>query len=60
MFGMPLAQLEKEKGEEAWKAVEGPAKEVGDLLRKNGGPFFLGDRGDCFNSNVKCRANVRQ
>jgi hypothetical protein len=46
MFGMPLEQFEKEKGvEENWEHVKGPAKEAGDLLRKHGGPFFLGERG---------------
>ncbi|KAF2869997.1 hypothetical protein BDV95DRAFT_93860 [Massariosphaeria phaeospora] len=42
-FGMPLEQVEKELGgEQAWKEVEQPAKEVAELLKKNGGPFFLG------------------
>lgn len=43
-FGKPLPELEKEKAtEQAWKDVEGPAKMFGDLLRKNSGPFFLGE-----------------
>lgn len=42
-FGMPLAQVEKEKGgEDAWRAAEPAFKEVGELYRKNGGPFLLG------------------
>jgi hypothetical protein len=43
---MPLSQLEAEKGgEQCWEEVKGPVKEAGDLLRKHGGPFFLGERG---------------
>jgi len=45
-FGMPLDQFEKEKGrEENWELAKAGAKETGDLLRKHGGPFFLGERG---------------
>ena len=42
-FGAPLPEVEKTAGEENWKKAEAPAKEAGDLLRKNGGPFFLGE-----------------
>ncbi|KAF2706658.1 hypothetical protein K504DRAFT_384821 [Pleomassaria siparia CBS 279.74] len=43
-FGMPLAQLEKEKGgEQNWEELKGPTKTFGDVLKKNGGPFFLGE-----------------
>lgn len=42
-FGMPLSQLEKEKGgESAWKAAEPKWKELGTLLKAEGGPFFMG------------------
>lgn len=45
-FGMPLRQLEQEKGgEQAWEAVKQPAKEFADLLKANGGPFFKGETG---------------
>jgi glutathione S-transferase len=48
MFGGPLDQVEKEKAkEEDWEKVKAPAKETGDLLRKNGGPHFLGETGKC-------------
>ncbi|KAF2189447.1 hypothetical protein K469DRAFT_736796 [Zopfia rhizophila CBS 207.26] len=43
IFGMPLSQLEEEKGGEgAWEAIQQPAEEAADLLKKHGGPFFLG------------------
>ncbi|KAF2032582.1 glutathione S-transferas-like protein [Setomelanomma holmii] len=42
-YGIPLPELERTKAtEDAWEAAKGPAKEVGDWLRENGGPFFLG------------------
>lgn len=42
-FGKPLPEVAKETAtEQAWKDAEAPAKMFGDLLRKNGGPFFLG------------------
>lgn len=45
-FGMPLSQLEKEKAnEEAWKNAKKPATEAADLLKKHGGPYFLGKTG---------------
>ncbi|KAF2746428.1 hypothetical protein M011DRAFT_425067 [Sporormia fimetaria CBS 119925] len=45
LFGMPLSQLEKEKGgDEAWEKAKKPAKEAGDMLREHGGPFFLGEK----------------
>jgi glutathione S-transferase len=44
MFGKPLAQVEAEGAtEECWEKAKAPAKEAGDLLRANGGPFFLGE-----------------
>lgn len=47
MFGAPLQEVEKKGAtEQAWKDAESPAKEAGDLLRKNGGPFFLGQTGE--------------
>ena len=46
---MPLEQLEKEKGsEQNWVDVKGPAGEMAELLKKNGGPFFLGNTGECY------------
>lgn len=45
-FGMGLSQLEKEKGgEQAWTAAEPKWKELGDLLKAEGGPFFMGKTG---------------
>ena len=45
-FGMTLSQLETEKGgESAWKAVEPKWKELGNLLKAEGGPFFMGKTG---------------
>ena len=45
-FGMSLSQLEKEKGgESAWKAAEPKWKELGTLLKAEGGPFFMGKTG---------------
>lgn len=45
-FGMTLAQLEKERGgESAWKAAEPKWKELGALLKAEGGPFFMGKTG---------------
>ncbi|KAL1791839.1 hypothetical protein ACET3X_009590 [Alternaria dauci] len=43
MFGKPLEQVEKDaNAEECWEKAAAPAKEMGDLLRKNGGLYFLG------------------
>jgi hypothetical protein len=48
MFGKPLDQVRKEADEdECWEKAKAPAKEAGDLLRKNGGPYFLGETGKC-------------
>ena len=45
-FGMPLSQLEKEKGgESAWKAAEPKWKELATLLKAERGPFFMGKTG---------------
>ena len=42
-FGMPLSQLEKEKGgESAWEEAKPVIQEAGKLLKENDGPFFLG------------------
>jgi hypothetical protein len=32
--------------EEGWASAEAPAREMGDWLRKNGGPYFLGETGE--------------
>lgn len=45
-FGKSLAEVHKEaiaNAEEGWKKAEGPLREVADLLKKHGGPFFLGE-----------------
>ena len=45
-FGMPLSQWEKVAGgDKAWQKAEPVFKEVGDWLRANDGPFFLGKTG---------------
>lgn len=45
-FGMPLSQLENEKGgESAWKIAEPKWKELGTLLKAEVGPFFMGKTG---------------
>lgn len=46
-FGMSLDDLEKQNAtEKCWEDAKAPAKEAGDLLRKNNGPFFLGETGE--------------
>ncbi|KAL1607688.1 hypothetical protein SLS60_002623 [Paraconiothyrium brasiliense] len=42
-YGKPLTQMEAEAKEEAWEEMKPVAKEIGDLLREEGGPFFLGE-----------------
>ncbi|KAF1841199.1 uncharacterized protein K460DRAFT_322182 [Cucurbitaria berberidis CBS 394.84] len=43
-FGAPLQEIERTKAtEQCWEDAKAPAKEAGDLLRKNDGPFFLGE-----------------
>ncbi|CAO2650788.1 Nn.00g020800.m01.CDS01 [Neocucurbitaria sp. VM-36] len=43
-FGAPLQEVERKSAtEECWENAKGPAKEAGDLLRQNGGPFFSGE-----------------
>lgn len=45
-FGKPLEQVRSEADEEkCWEEAAAAAKVTGDLLRKNGGPFFLGETG---------------
>jgi len=45
-FGMPLEQIEREKGtEQCWEEMKPIARDLGDLLREKGGPFFLGETG---------------
>ncbi|KAH9865450.1 hypothetical protein J1614_009034 [Plenodomus biglobosus] len=43
-FGVALQDVAKGAGEANWEAARGPAKVMGDLLRRNGGPFFLGEK----------------
>jgi hypothetical protein len=46
-FGKSLEELRKEMAtQENWDAAKAPAKQMGDWLRKNGGPFFLGETGN--------------
>jgi hypothetical protein len=42
-FGKPLEQVEREATEEQWEEMKPVSKDIGDLLREKGGPFFLGD-----------------
>ncbi|KAH8727575.1 hypothetical protein GQ44DRAFT_703467 [Phaeosphaeriaceae sp. PMI808] len=43
-FGMSVQEYERISANEAcWEKVVGPAKEVGNWLRNNEGPFFLGE-----------------
>ena len=52
-FGMPLSQFEKEKGGEgAWKVAEPKWKEMGELLKAEGGPFFMGKTGESYWQSV--------
>jgi hypothetical protein len=45
-FGMPLDEVAKTMAtQENWESAKAPAKQAGDWLRKNGGPFFLGETG---------------
>ena len=49
-FGKTLAQLAKEDGgDDAWENATPMFKEIGDILRANGGPFVLGKTGGLFN-----------
>ncbi|KAF2733185.1 glutathione S-transferas-like protein [Polyplosphaeria fusca] len=42
-LGKPLSQYEKDAGgEDAWQKAEPPAKDIAQLLKKQGGPFFRG------------------
>ncbi|KAF2651933.1 hypothetical protein K491DRAFT_75327 [Lophiostoma macrostomum CBS 122681] len=42
-YGKSLQEvLQEQDVEKCWKEIGQPAKEVGDLLRKHGGPYFLG------------------
>lgn len=46
MIGKPLSEVHKEaiaNAEKGWKRIQEPLKEVADLLKKHGGPFFLGE-----------------
>ena len=54
-FGMPLRQFETEHGgDKAWEEATPALKEAGELLRANGGPFFLGETGEwAFSFNLR-------
>jgi glutathione S-transferase len=51
-YKMPLSEYAKTKDvDECFSEAEGPAKEIAELLKKNGGPFFLGETGEsCYQS----------
>ena len=56
-FGMPLDQFEKEfGGEDAWENVKPPMKELGALLKAEGGPFLMGKTGKTSSLCVSCLA----
>ena len=45
-FGMPLRQFETDQGgDKAWEQATPNLKELGDILRAEGGPFVLGKTG---------------
>ncbi|EKG14574.1 Glutathione S-transferase [Macrophomina phaseolina MS6] len=44
-FGMSLDDYEKEKGgDQAWEAAKEPIAELATVLKKNDGPYILGDQ----------------
>jgi hypothetical protein len=45
MVDATLQEEEKGTTSDYWEAARGPAKEAGDVIRKSGGPFFLGETG---------------
>lgn len=60
-FGMPLAQVDERATEERWEEAKDGVKELVDLLKKNGGPYILGETGkhyktilndECFGRNA--------
>ena len=55
-LGMTLSQLEKEKGgESAWESATPKWKELGALLKAEGGPFFMGKTGKRIGSRLSLR-----
>lgn len=46
LFGAPLDQVAAGAKDSDWEKITDAVKETGDLLRKNGGPFFLGETGN--------------
>lgn len=45
-LGAPIDQIAAQAKESDWEDIQDKVKETGDLLRKNGGPFFLGETGN--------------
>jgi len=45
-FGKALEDVAREAGEANWEQARPPAEAMGDLLRRHGGPFFLGTTGE--------------
>lgn len=45
-YGISIDQFAQEKGGEgAWERLEGPLKEIAELLKRNDGPYVLGHEG---------------
>lgn len=47
IFGKSLQEMEREATDKEWDEMKPHAKEIGELLRSEGGPFFLGDTSTC-------------
>ena len=45
-FGMSMSQLKEKGGDHSWTKAEPTIKEVGELLRAEGGPFLMGKTGE--------------
>ncbi|KAF1956230.1 hypothetical protein CC80DRAFT_472986 [Byssothecium circinans] len=41
-YGMQLSQLAEKANEDCWEEAKGPAIEIAELLKKKGGPYFIG------------------
>ena len=46
IFGVELDQMAKGATEEGWVNAKAPARQMGDWLRENGGPYCLGETGE--------------
>jgi hypothetical protein len=45
-FGMPLPELQAQKGEGAYEKARGSWLELAGLLKETEGPFFMGETGE--------------